>query len=56
MTNTFRIEIGLMNLWFSYGANAMPVVHFVVEWEAGKVGCTIRVSLVHLWPHTKVWF
>jgi mediator of RNA polymerase II transcription subunit 14 len=55
MTKTFRIDaVGLMNLWFSYGANAMPIVHFVVEWEAGKVGCTIRVSPDHLWPHTKV--
>ncbi|KAM0879972.1 hypothetical protein ACQ4PT_033855 [Festuca glaucescens] len=54
MTKTFRIDaVGLMNLWFSYGANAMPVVHFVVEWEAGKVGCTVRVSPDHLWPHTK---
>lgn len=54
MTKTFRIDaVGLMNLWFSYGANAMPVVHFVVEWEAGKVGCTMRVSPDHLWPHTK---
>ncbi|KAM0833365.1 hypothetical protein ACQ4PT_064312 [Festuca glaucescens] len=54
MTKTFRIDaVGLMNLWFSYGANAMRVVHFVVEWEAGRVGCTIRVSPDHLWPHTK---
>jgi len=54
MTKTFRIDaVGLMNFWFSYGANAMPVVHFVVEWEAGKVGCSMRVSPDHLWPHTK---
>jgi mediator of RNA polymerase II transcription subunit 14 len=55
MTKSFRIDaVGLMNLWFSYGASAMPMVHFVVEWEAGKVGCTMRVSPDHLWPHTKV--
>ncbi|CAM0905786.1 unnamed protein product [Alopecurus aequalis] len=54
MTKTFRIDaVGLMNLWFSYGSNAMPMVHFVVEWEAGKAGCTMRVSPDHLWPHTK---
>ncbi|KAF7000978.1 hypothetical protein CFC21_016740 [Triticum aestivum] len=54
MAKNFRINaVGLMNLWFSYGANAMPMVHFVVEWEAGKVGCTMRISPDHLWPHTK---
>ncbi|KAF7008461.1 hypothetical protein CFC21_023203 [Triticum aestivum] len=60
MAKNFRINaVGLMNLWFSYGANAMPMVHFVVEWEAGKVGCTMRISPDHLWPHTKlasIWF
>ncbi|KAJ8478353.1 hypothetical protein OPV22_022080 [Ensete ventricosum] len=49
----FKIEaVGLMSLWFSYGS--MPViVHFVVEWEAGKDCCTMHVSLDQLWPHTK---
>lgn len=51
---TFRIEaVGLMSLWFSYGA--VPMVHFVVEWEAGNGGCTMRVSPDQLWPHTKVF-
>lgn len=57
MRKTFKIEaVGLMSLWFSYGS--MPVMaHFVVEWEAGKSGCTMHVSPDHLWPHTKVcWF
>lgn len=50
----FRIEaVGLMSLWFNYGA--VPIVHFVVEWEAGNGGCTIRVSPDQLWPHTKVF-
>ncbi|OEL13877.1 Mediator of RNA polymerase II transcription subunit 14 [Dichanthelium oligosanthes] len=49
---TFRIEaVGLMSLWFSYVA--APMVHFVVEWEAGNDGCTIHVSPDQLWPHTK---
>nr|XP_010932618.1 mediator of RNA polymerase II transcription subunit 14 isoform X1 [Elaeis guineensis] len=50
---TFKIEaVGLMSLWFSYVS--MPViVHFVVEWEAGKEGCTMHVSPDQLWPHTK---
>jgi len=54
MRKTFKIEaVGLMSLWFSYGS--LPVmVHFVVEWEAGKEGCTMHVSPDHLWPHTKV--
>jgi len=54
MRKTFKIEaVGLMSLWFSYGS--MPVMaHFVVEWEAGKEGCTMHVSPDHLWPHTKV--
>lgn len=57
MAKNFRINaVGLMNLWFSYGANAMPMVHFVVEWDASKAGCTMRISPDHLWPHTKVWF
>ncbi|CAL4998076.1 unnamed protein product [Urochloa decumbens] len=48
----FRIEaVGLMSLWFSYVA--APMVHFVVEWEAGNDGCTIHVSPDQLWPHTK---
>uniref|UniRef100_J3MS74 Mediator of RNA polymerase II transcription subunit 14 n=1 Tax=Oryza brachyantha TaxID=4533 RepID=J3MS74_ORYBR len=52
MRKTFRIEaVGLMSLWFSYGA--VPMVYFVVEWEAGKSGCTMRVSPDQLWPHTK---
>ncbi|ONK56822.1 uncharacterized protein A4U43_C10F13360 [Asparagus officinalis] len=53
MRKTFKIEaVGLMSLWFSYGY--MPVMaHFVVEWEAGKNGCTMHVSPDHLWPHTK---
>lgn len=55
MRKSFRIEaVGLMSLWFSYGT--MPMVHFVVEWEAGKGCCTMRVSPDQLWPHTKVWF
>lgn len=50
---TFRIEaVGLMSLWFSY--IAIPMVHFVVEWEASYDGCTIHVSPDQLWPHTKV--
>ncbi|KAG8047022.1 hypothetical protein GUJ93_ZPchr0008g12208 [Zizania palustris] len=53
MRKTFRIEaVGLMSLWFSYGAT-VPMVYFVVEWEAGKGGCTMRVSPDQLWPHTK---
>ncbi|CAO2201364.1 unnamed protein product [Urochloa humidicola] len=49
----FRIEaVGLMGLWFSYVA--APMVHFVVEWEAGTDGCTIHVSPDQLWPHTKI--
>lgn len=53
---TFKIEaVGLMSLWFCYGT--MPVMaHFVVEWEAGKEGCTMHVSPDQLWPHTKVCF
>ncbi|KAK1314915.1 Mediator of RNA polymerase II transcription subunit 14 [Acorus calamus] len=53
MRRTFKIEaVGLMSLWFSYGS--MPVMaHFVVEWEAGKEGCTMHVSPDQLWPHTK---
>ncbi|XP_042448372.1 mediator of RNA polymerase II transcription subunit 14-like isoform X1 [Zingiber officinale] len=53
MRKTFKIEaVGLMSLWFSYGS--MPViVHFVVEWEACKEGCTMHVSPDQLWPHTK---
>ncbi len=53
MRKTFRIEaVGLMSLWFSYGT--MPMVHFVVEWESAKGGCTMHVSPDQLWPHTKV--
>ncbi|XP_008788456.2 mediator of RNA polymerase II transcription subunit 14-like isoform X2 [Phoenix dactylifera] len=53
MRKTFKIEaVGLMSLWFSYVS--MPViVHFVVEWEAGKEGCRMHVSPDQLWPHTK---
>uniref|UniRef100_A0A0D3H4M2 Mediator of RNA polymerase II transcription subunit 14 n=1 Tax=Oryza barthii TaxID=65489 RepID=A0A0D3H4M2_9ORYZ len=52
MRKTFRIEaVGLMSLWFSYGT--MPMVHFVVEWESAKGGCTMHVSPDQLWPHTK---
>nr|CAD1829690.1 unnamed protein product [Ananas comosus var. bracteatus] len=52
MRKTFKIEaVGLMSLWFSYGS--MPMVHFVVEWEAGREGCTMHVSPDQLWPHTK---
>ncbi|XP_010909256.1 mediator of RNA polymerase II transcription subunit 14 isoform X2 [Elaeis guineensis] len=53
MRKTFKIEaVGLVSLWFSYVS--MPViVHFVVEWEAGKEGCTMHVSPDQLWPHTK---
>ncbi|XP_062191927.1 mediator of RNA polymerase II transcription subunit 14-like [Phragmites australis] len=52
MRRIFRIEaVGLMSLWFSHGA--VPMVHFVVEWEAGNSGCTIHVSPDQLWPHTK---
>jgi mediator of RNA polymerase II transcription subunit 14 len=54
MRKTFRIEaVGLMSLWFSYGA--VPMVHFVIEWEAGNGGCTMHVSPDQLWPHTKVF-
>ncbi|KAK3121481.1 hypothetical protein QOZ80_8BG0654120 [Eleusine coracana subsp. coracana] len=53
MRKPFRIEaVGLMSLWFSYGA--VPMVHFVVEWEAGNCGSTMRVSPDQLWPHTKL--
>ena len=49
----FRIEaVGLMSLWFSYVS--APMVHFIVEWEAGNDGCKIHVSPDQLWPHTKV--
>ncbi|KQJ89683.1 mediator of RNA polymerase II transcription subunit 14 isoform X2 [Brachypodium distachyon] len=50
----FRIEaVGLMSFWFSYGPTHMPMVHFVVEWETAKEGCTMHVSPDQLWPHTK---
>jgi mediator of RNA polymerase II transcription subunit 14 len=53
MGKPFRIEaVGLMSFWFSYGH--MPMVHFVVEWETAKKGCTMHVSPDQLWPHTKV--
>uniref|UniRef100_A0A1D1Z013 Mediator of RNA polymerase II transcription subunit 14 n=2 Tax=Anthurium amnicola TaxID=1678845 RepID=A0A1D1Z013_9ARAE len=50
---TFKIEaVGLMSLWFCYGT--MPVMaHFVVDWEAGKDGCTMHASPDQVWPHTK---
>ncbi|KAL6894916.1 hypothetical protein ACP4OV_007536 [Aristida adscensionis] len=52
LRKNFRIEaVGLMRCLFSYGA--VPVVHFVVEWEAGGGGCTVHVSPDQLWPHTK---
>lgn len=52
MGKPFRIEaVGLMSFWFSYGH--MPMVHFVVEWETAKRGCTMHVSPDQLWPHTK---
>lgn len=51
----FRIEaVGLMSLWFSFGSMPGIVARFVVEWEAGKEGCTMHVSPDQLWPHTKV--
>lgn len=53
MRRVFRIEaVGLMSLWFSFGAGV--VARFVVEWESGKEGCTMHVSPDQLWPHTKV--
>lgn len=51
----FRIEsVGLMSLWFSFGSLPGVMARFVVEWEAGKEGCTMHVSPDQLWPHTKV--
>ncbi|ERN01440.1 mediator of RNA polymerase II transcription subunit 14 isoform X2 [Amborella trichopoda] len=55
MRKTFRIEaVGLMSLWFSY-LGSMPgiMARFVVEWEAGKEGCTMHISPDQLWPHSK---
>ncbi|PKU84972.1 mediator of RNA polymerase II transcription subunit 14 [Dendrobium catenatum] len=53
MRRIFKIEaVGLMSLWFSYGSVPF-MAHFVVEWEAGREGCTMHVSPDHLWPHTK---
>ncbi|KAG9451717.1 hypothetical protein H6P81_004621 [Aristolochia fimbriata] len=50
----FRIEaVGLMSLWFSFGTVPGIMARFVVEWEAGKEGCTMHVSPDQLWPHTK---
>lgn len=55
MRRAFRIEaVGLMSLWFSFGS--VVLARFVVEWEAGKEGCTMHVSPDQLWPHTKVCF
>ncbi|CAN1829308.1 Mediator of RNA polymerase II transcription subunit 14 [Linum perenne] len=52
MRKAFRIEaVGLMSLWFNFGAGALA--RFVVEWESGKEGCTMHVSPDNLWPHTK---
>ncbi|KAK3043115.1 hypothetical protein RJ639_000004 [Escallonia herrerae] len=52
MRRAFRIEaVGLMSLWFSFGAPVLA--RFVVEWESGKEGCTMHVSPDQLWPHTK---
>ncbi|XP_077248056.1 RNA polymerase II transcription mediator [Tasmannia lanceolata] len=54
MRKSFRIEaVGLMSLWFSFGSIAGIVARFVVEWEAGREGCTMHVSPDQLWPHTK---
>ncbi|XP_068649797.1 mediator of RNA polymerase II transcription subunit 14-like [Aristolochia californica] len=50
----FRIEaMGLMSLRFSFGTVPGIMARFVVEWEAGKEGCTMHVSPDQLWPHTK---
>ncbi|KAL8159589.1 hypothetical protein V2J09_001126 [Rumex salicifolius] len=52
MRKAFKIEaVGLMSLWFSFGSGVLA--RFVVEWEAGKEGCTMHVSPDGLWPHTK---
>ncbi|KAL2536887.1 Mediator of RNA polymerase II transcription subunit 14 [Forsythia ovata] len=52
MRRVFRIEaVGLMSLWFSFGSGVLA--RFVIEWEAGKEGCTMHVSPDQLWPHTK---
>lgn len=52
MRKAFRIEaVGLMSLWFSFGAGVLA--RFVVEWESDKEGCTMHVSPDQLWPHTK---
>ncbi|XP_058086933.1 mediator of RNA polymerase II transcription subunit 14 isoform X2 [Magnolia sinica] len=54
MRRAFRIEaVGLMSLWFSFGSMPAIMARFVVEWEAGKDGCTMHVSPDQLWPHTK---
>lgn len=54
MRRAFKIEaVGLMSLWFSFGSMPGIVARFVVEWEAGKEGCTMHVSPDQLWPHTK---
>ncbi|KAI5062182.1 hypothetical protein GOP47_0022721 [Adiantum capillus-veneris] len=52
MRRAFRVEaIGLTSVWFSYVGSF--IARFVVEWEKGKIGCTLHVSPDQLWPHTK---
>ncbi|KAL5988888.1 hypothetical protein ACLOJK_026990 [Asimina triloba] len=54
MRRAFKIEaVGLMSLWFCFGSMPAVMARFVVEWEAGKEGCTMHVSPDQLWPHTK---
>ncbi|MCO5566435.1 hypothetical protein L7F22_020112 [Adiantum nelumboides] len=46
----FQVEaIGLTSVAFSYA----KIARFVVEWEKGKMGCTLHISPDQLWPHTK---
>lgn len=52
MRRAFRVEaIGLTSVWFNY--TGAFIARFVVEWEKGKMGCTMHVSPDQLWPHTK---
>ncbi|CAM8935678.1 unnamed protein product [Rhodiola kirilowii] len=52
LRKSFKIDkVGLTSLWFTYVYGG--VTRFVVEWQAGKEGCTMHVSPEHLWPHTK---
>ncbi|KAL2609720.1 hypothetical protein R1flu_028293 [Riccia fluitans] len=55
MRRAFRVEaVGLTSIWFTYiGSLPGVMARFVVEWEAGKRGCTVHVSPEQLWPHTK---